>query len=283
MSLEVDLRGRRVLVVGASSGVGRSTALSIAGRGGQVAVVGRRAAQLDEVAAAAGGGVAIPADLVNPADCERVVEVATEALGGLDAVLFPVGYSPLQLMAKLTHETWARAFGTNVVGPALVTGAAVRARTEPGGLFLYVSSANVPNPLQGLGAYGATKAALEHSIRTWRLEHPEHRFITLTIGATMPTDIHRDFTGEVLSEVLPKWANGVVTAEFMHVDDVGAAIAELTAFALAHPKIAVDDVVFNPASVPVDVQTRQKMGERAASGEFSDAKAGRVQEYFDPA
>jgi NAD(P)-dependent dehydrogenase (short-subunit alcohol dehydrogenase family) len=168
MGIEIDLSGRRILIVGASSGVGRATAVTVAKQGGEVAVVGRRAGQLEELASSV-GAVPIPADLRDPDDCARVVEVATERLGGLDAVLFPVGSSPLQLMTRLTARTWADAFATNVVGPALVTAAAVRSRDTPG-LFLYVSSANVAQPLHGLGAYGATKAALEHSLRTWRMD-----------------------------------------------------------------------------------------------------------------
>ncbi|ADP83729.1 SDR family oxidoreductase [Pseudofrankia inefficax] len=269
MGLEIDLKGRRILLVGASSGVGRSTAITVARAGGEVAVVGRRAGQLEELAGSI-GAVAIPADLRDADECVRVVEVATDQLGGLDAVLFPIGCSPLQLMTRLAAETWTDAFATNVVGPALMTAAAVKARTEPG-LFLYVSSANVAQPLHGLGAYGATKAALEHSLRTWRLEHPEHRFLKLTIGATTPTDIYRDYGDDVLGEVLPKWAGtGIVTADFMHVDDVGTALAELTAFALAHPKIAVDDVVFNPASAPLDATAMTSLGQQAAVGELLD-------------
>ncbi|MBL7487696.1 SDR family oxidoreductase [Frankia sp. AgB1.9] len=271
MGVAIDLKGRRVLIVGASSGVGRSTALAIAAHGGQIAVVGRRAAQLDEVVAAAGGGVAIQADLTDADACARVVETATTALGGLDAVLLPVGVSPLQVMTGLTAETWFQAFATNVVGPALVTAAAVKARVEPG-LFLFVSSANVAQPLHGLGAYGATKAALEHTIRTWRMEHPEHRFLKLTIGATMPTEIHRDFSDDILGELLPRWAGtGIVTADFMEVDDVGAAVAELVAVALDHPKIAVDDVVFNPAAAPLDAAALNRLAELAAAGEHLDA------------
>jgi NAD(P)-dependent dehydrogenase (short-subunit alcohol dehydrogenase family) len=267
MSVGIDLAGRRILVVGASSGVGRSAAVALSAAGASVALVGRRAAQLEEAAAAAGDAVAIQADLRDEAACAALVETATEKLGGLDAVLFPVGVTPLHLLTRTTADTWTGAFAANVIGPALVTAAAVRARTEPG-LFLYVSSANVAQPLHGMGAYGASKAALEHSLRTWRMEHPEHRFLRLVIGATMPTDIHRDFTGDALSEVLPKWAGtGVVTAEFMHVDDVGLALAELVEFALTHPKIAVDDVVFNPASPPRDAAALTAMGEHAATVE----------------
>ncbi|MBL7499214.1 SDR family oxidoreductase [Frankia sp. CNm7] len=270
MGIEINLKGRRIVVVGASSGVGRSTALAVAARGGEIAVVGRRAQQLEEVVAAAGGGVAIPADLRDEDACARVVTAATDALGSVDAVLFPVGISPLQMMTRLTAATWSTAFATNVTGPALVTAAAIRARREPG-LFLYVSSANVAQPAHGMGAYGASKAALDHSLRTWRLEHPEHRFLRLTIGATMPTEIANDFDHTVLGEVLPKWAsNGLVTAEYMHVDDVGVAIAETVAFAFAHPAIAVDDVTLNPASAPVDATTLATMGELATAGDYDD-------------
>ena len=117
MGLDIDLKGRRVLVAGASSGVGRSTALAIAAHGGQIAVVGRRAALLTEVVTAAGGGVAIQADLTDEVACAGVVETATTALGGLDAVLLPVGASPLQVMTRLTAETWfhdyRRSYATN--------------------------------------------------------------------------------------------------------------------------------------------------------------------------
>lgn len=272
MGIGFDLKGRRVLVVGASSGVGRSTALAVAHHGATIAVVGRRGARLAEVVDAAGGGTVIEADLTDEDACAGVVETATSALGGLDAVLMPIGVSPLQVMTKLTSETWLHTFATNVVGPALVTAAAVRARVDPG-LFLYVSSANVAQPLHGLGAYGATKAALEHSIRTWRMEHPEHRFLKLTLGATMPTEIHRDFSGEVIGELLPRWAgSAVVTTDFMEVGDVGVAVAELVAFALDHPKIAVDDVVLNPAAAPLATAELNRLAELASAGEHLNAR-----------
>ncbi|KPM54132.1 short-chain dehydrogenase [Frankia sp. CcI49] len=275
MGITIDLTGRRFLVVGASSGIGRATALALGRAGGRVAVVGRRAAQLDEVVATLDGGLALPADLRVDAECERAVVAATEAFGGLDAVLFPIGYSPLSLLTRTDAATWSDVFATNVTAPALVTAAAVTARGDEPGLFVYLSSNSVGNPVHGLGAYTASKAALEHTIRSWRREHPEHRFLRLSVGATMPTEIHREFGDDILGELLPKWASsGLVTADFMHVDDVGAAVAQSTALALMYGGIALDDVTLNPASAPLDPAALQELGAHAATGERPDGTTG---------
>ncbi|OAA27796.1 short-chain alcohol dehydrogenase [Frankia sp. EI5c] len=275
MGITIDLTGRRVLVVGASTGIGRATALALGGGGARVAAVGRRAGLLDELATALDGGLALPADLRQETECHRVVAAATAAFGGLDAVLFPIGSSPLGLLARTDAPTWTDTFATNVVAPALVTAAAVTARGDEPGLFVYLSSSAVGNPVHGLGTYAASKAALDHSIRSWRLEHPEHRFLRLAVGATMPTEIHREFADDLLGELLPKWASsGLVTADFMHVDDVGAAIAQATALALGHPGIALDELTLNPASTPLDPAGLADLSAHAASGQRPAAATG---------
>jgi NAD(P)-dependent dehydrogenase (short-subunit alcohol dehydrogenase family) len=264
MTLSVDLTGRRLLIVGASSGIGRSTALNAAAAGAQIAVVGRRAALLDEVVAAAGGGIAVSADIQDAEQCRQMVDTAVDGLGGpLDAVLFPVGVSLLQMLAKSDKEVWLRSFATNVLAPTLITSAALAAMA-PDGVFLYVSSEGVARPVHGLGAYGASKAALNHSIRTWRLEHPDRRFMCLTVGATMPTDVHRDFPMDMITEILPLWqSSGLIPAEYMHPDAVGQAIVELVAVALAHPDIGLTDLEFSPPGAP---QTAEQIADLVATG-----------------
>jgi NAD(P)-dependent dehydrogenase (short-subunit alcohol dehydrogenase family) len=251
MTVSVDLAGRRVLVVGASAGIGRGIALAAAKAGARIAIVGRRLAQLEDVLSEVPDGVAIRADVSDEDESRQAVETAVARLGGLDAVLFPVGVSLLRMLAGSDRETWMTALATNVVAPALMTSAALPS-VPPGGVFLYVSSENVARPAHGLGAYGASKAALEHSIRTWRIEHPDHRFMRLTVGATTPTDISKNFSIETISECLPLWqTSGLVPAQFMHTDDVGRATVELLALALAHPNIGVTDVEFTPPGRPI--------------------------------
>nr|MDT0664548.1 SDR family oxidoreductase [Micromonospora sp. DSM 115978] len=198
MTISIDLSGRRLLIVGASSGIGRATAIAAAAGGADVAVVGRREKQLNEVIEVAGRGIAVAADLRDGAECARAVAEAASGLGGLDAALFPIGYSPLRLLAKTDGPTWVDTFATNVAAPAMVTGAALP-HLPAGAPLIYLSSASVGQPVHGLGAYGASKAALDYSIRTWRLEHPEYRFMRLTVGATTPTDLYSHYEADVLA------------------------------------------------------------------------------------
>ena len=82
----MDLDGKRILVVGASSGIGREVGLQLARCGARVAFAARRLERLtDAVAEAGGGAVAIACDTRDPASCEEVVATAVARLGGLDA------------------------------------------------------------------------------------------------------------------------------------------------------------------------------------------------------
>ena len=84
-----DLDGRRILIVGASSGIGRSLGLQAAAAGAVVAFAARRSDLVESATAQAGGSsVGLVADVRDPAACEALVETAVEALGGLDDVVY---------------------------------------------------------------------------------------------------------------------------------------------------------------------------------------------------
>lgn len=242
---------RRILVLGASSGIGRSLALDLAQGGADVVVVGRRAALLDELVAKAGRGTALAADLSDPEACERVSALAAEALGGsIDAVVHAVGMSPLARIARTSPESWRRVMATNVIGPNLVT-AAVLPNLAKGGLVAFLSSRSVGRPYHGIGAYSAAKSALDQSILSWRLEHPEFRFSRIEVGDTMGTDFSRDFDHGLIGELFPLWvAHAATTQELMESDQVGAAIAAHIRTSLDQPAIAVNELVLHPPGGP---------------------------------
>lgn len=174
---------QRLLVVGASSGIGRATVEAAARAGWQVAAAARRETLLDELAEET-GATPVVADVTNEGACPTLVEKAVEALGGLDALVYGAGVVPLRDLDQADTTTWLDALTTNVVGASLVTAAAL-GHLEPDGQVVYLSSASVDHPFPGLVPYAASKAALEALGRGWSIEHPDVRFTVVKVGPTL--------------------------------------------------------------------------------------------------
>ncbi len=89
----MDLRGKTVVVTGASSGIGRATAIEMARRGANVVIGARRAQQLEETAAACRAhgvtALAVPTDVTKPEDCRRLIEAA----GRVDVLVNNAGFA----------------------------------------------------------------------------------------------------------------------------------------------------------------------------------------------
>jgi NADP-dependent 3-hydroxy acid dehydrogenase YdfG len=85
-----ELTGRRILVTGASSGLGAATARAVAGAGARVGLLARRADRLAALAEEL-DGVAVPADVTDPAATTAAVDRAAEVLGGLDGLVAAAG------------------------------------------------------------------------------------------------------------------------------------------------------------------------------------------------
>src|SRR5262245_10653976 len=106
MPLSLDLANHRLLVLGASSGVGRAVGALASRAGARVAFAARREDRLAEAAAGAPGAVAVACDVRDEAGCARAVVGAIEALGGLDALVYAAGMSPLGLLESATQAEW---------------------------------------------------------------------------------------------------------------------------------------------------------------------------------
>lgn len=246
MGESMRLDGVRVLVVGASSGIGRAFATSAHAMGADVCVSARRAEALDELCAELGAGHAVAADVTRPGAASEVVAQAVERMGGLDVVLYSAGFATLRPLRETEVDDWTRAYEVNVVGPSMVAQAAIEA-LSPDGIVSFISSESAGEVRWGLGPYAASKTALDTAIRYWRHEHPERRFQRVIMGATMPTGFG-DLMGasEHLPAALERWAAAGISGTLMRVDDVGQHLAEVTAVMLAHPEIDVPDIYLDP-------------------------------------
>jgi NAD(P)-dependent dehydrogenase (short-subunit alcohol dehydrogenase family) len=241
------LEGKRILVVGASSGIGRAFALRAVQEGARVVVSARRAGHLAELIREAGGGVAVAGDVRVPADCERIAAEASATLGAVDLLLYTVGAAPLRRFADTTAEDWRAVLETNLVGPHQVIRATLGS-FAPGALVVVLSSEAVGRPYVGLGAYVCSKAALEESLRMWRTERPELRVCCVTQGASVPTDFGSAFDLDLLGELMQEWGRLGVPSGVMNTDDVVGVMAATFAAALANPGVGVENIVLRPPS-----------------------------------
>jgi NAD(P)-dependent dehydrogenase (short-subunit alcohol dehydrogenase family) len=214
------LSGSRVLVVGASAGIGRAVALRAAREGAEIAVVARRKEALEILAQEAGGGAIIVADLSVSADCARIAEEASASLGKIDVVLFVAATARLRTLKDMTAAEWAVTLNTNLVGVNL-TIASLLPHLSEGALVLVASSESAGRPFYALGAYAASKSALEDTMRAWRIERPEVRFTTIVVGTTVPTEFASNFDPQEMIAAFPIWAaQGNAPADYMQADEV---------------------------------------------------------------
>jgi NAD(P)-dependent dehydrogenase (short-subunit alcohol dehydrogenase family) len=243
-----SLAGARILVLGASAGIGRAFAIAAVKDGAQVVLAARRREQLDKTRAEAGGGVSVPVDLREPGGGTLVADAVREHLGGLDIIVSTVGSAPLRMMADTSHEDWQHVFGTNVIGIHRVVNACLPL-LEREGMVMTFSSEAVGEQRTGLGAYAASKAALEQVVNTWRAEHPWLRFSIVTVGATFPTDFGLAFDMDLLTRLMSDWAvRGISHEEYMTPESVATVLLGTVAAAWRVPGVCVEQLTLRSPS-----------------------------------
>jgi len=243
MGVQYDLSGRRVLVIGASSGVGREVGLLASRAGARVAFAARRRELLESAVAEAGNG-AIPVHCdVTTADCERAVDEAAAKLGGIDALVYATGMSPLVMLDRASAEEWRRVLDINVIGASQVTAAALPHLRACQGRAVYVSSYAVRQSLPGLGLYRVSKVALDSLIECWRMEHPDVDFTRVIVGNTSGTEFANAWGGEAIATAMQVWVsrNLFPAATMMSLTVLAEAILSVIAV-----RGYVDDIAIMP-------------------------------------
>jgi len=185
----VEIRGASALVTGAGRGIGRAIALALAHEGARVTAVARTASQLESLVQEiqAGGGRAVfhAGDLRQRAVCDAAVARAAEAHGGLHVLVNNAGIGGPSPVAETSDESWEQILGTNLTAVFRLTRAALPHLARKGGHVFMISSLAGSNPIAGMAAYCASKAALDHFARCLMLEvrHQGVKVTTLAPGS----------------------------------------------------------------------------------------------------
>lgn len=164
------LRGKVAIVTGASKGIGAGIAKKLAAEGASVVVnysSSREGAErvVGEITDSGGTAIAVQGDVSKAADVERLLEETEKAFGSLDVLVNNAGVFQFDSLEAVTETEFHREFNTNVLGPILMTQAAVKRFGSEGGSVINVGSVVVRNPPPGSVVYTATKGALDSVTR----------------------------------------------------------------------------------------------------------------------
>lgn len=193
MTASLKLHNRRVLLTGASSGIGRALAVALAEEGARLVLAARRQALLESLASEIGQAghpppTVVVADLSRRGGAQQLANEADASLGGIDILINNAGTSPIGGQEELGDDDSVRAaFETNFWSPLALTRALLPGMREQGdGMIVNVTSTVQSVPIPLVGYYSASKAALAQATRALRHELQDSgiRVLEIVPGST---------------------------------------------------------------------------------------------------
>lgn len=194
--MQLDFTGKRILITGASRGIGRAAAAAFLRAGARVAVNGRSAASTEAGVAALGGDavVAAPGDVGAASGCHAVVAAAVQALGGLDVLVNSAGVGTGGRIEDCDEAAWDATIDVNLKGTFFCIQAALGALRESGGNIVNVASDAGLIGQSGLAAYCASKGGVVLMTKAMALELAPAVRVNCVCPGYVDTDmVRRDY------------------------------------------------------------------------------------------
>jgi NADP-dependent 3-hydroxy acid dehydrogenase YdfG len=171
MSDLIELAGKTVIVTGASSGMGASTAHLLHAAGAYPVLAARRADRLAALSEELGGALAVPTDVTDPAQVNELVTATLDRYQRIDGLVNNAGASLHGPLDQVDLAEFGRILQLNVVGLLAVTQAVLPAMREQGfGRIVNISSGTTRRVAVGVGAYASTKSAVNMLSEVMRQE-----------------------------------------------------------------------------------------------------------------
>jgi NADP-dependent 3-hydroxy acid dehydrogenase YdfG len=242
------LRGRVIVVTGASSGIGAATAKMLSGEGAKVALAARRE---DALAGAQAGledgstSLVLPTDVTNRGQVKELVERAEAELGPVDALVNCAGVMYFTLMQNVRANEWDRTVEVNCKGALNCVGAVLPGMVERGrGHIVTVSSDAGRVVFPGLAVYSASKFFVEALSKGLRLETAGTGVKVTTV---QPGNVATDLLALSGDEEALERYGQPTGAKVLDPEDVAASIV----YALSQPEhVAVNEVLVEPCDEP---------------------------------
>ncbi|MFI7449460.1 SDR family NAD(P)-dependent oxidoreductase [Nonomuraea sp. NPDC049714] len=192
------LEGKTAVVTGGGTrGIGRAAAARLAAEGAHVFITGRRKAELDEAVGTIGSAAtAIPGDITDPADLDRLYDAVRDRGQGLDVLFANAATASFATLEQITEDDYDRIFGVNVKGTLATVQKALPLLNDGASVILNASTA-AENGTPAFGAYAASKAAVRSFARTWANELKDRG---IRVNAISPGPIDTSGITELVGE-----------------------------------------------------------------------------------
>jgi NADP-dependent 3-hydroxy acid dehydrogenase YdfG len=245
--MSVDLTGRRVLVTGASSGIGAECCRAVVGAGGSVAMLARRKERLDDLRQELGDrAIPVTCDVTHDDELEGAVADAARRLDGLDGLIAVAGQAMAGGLTSGTPQRWRELLELNLLAPlATVRYASDHFVSEGRRDVVLVGSAASLTPMPGVGIYGASKRGLQAAFDSLRLELAS---VGVNASLVLPGMFETEgltiegmvIDGDVPPSDYPLFAPGTVPAE-------PSVLAGIIAFMMSLPDgVCINELVARP-------------------------------------
>ncbi len=218
-----SLKGRSVVVTGASKGIGKGIARCFAKAGAKVLVVARNLGPAEATAKEIGSGAsAFAADVTKLADMEAMAKTAAERNGGIDVLCANAGIFPQAKIEDMSPDEWDAVMATNLKGCFLSIKAAIPylKKSDQGRIVITSSITGPVTGFPGWTHYGATKAGQLGFMRTACVELAKYG---ITVNAVMPGNIITEGLENLGEDYLKTMAASIPLKRLGSLDDIGNA------------------------------------------------------------
>lgn len=248
---KMAIENKVVVITGASSGIGRSTAKLLAQKGAKVVLGARREEQLiklvEEIKANGGQAAYRVTDVVNPEDSLQLVQLAKDIFGGVDVIFLNAGLMPNSPLSQLKTDDWDRMVDVNIKGVLHGIAAVLPTFTsQKSGHIITTSSVAGLKAYPGGAVYGATKWAVRDLMEVLRMESAQEG-TNIRTATIYPAAIHT----ELLDTITDKDTASGMTALYERYGISPDRVANVVAFAIDQPEDTnVNEFTIGPTSQP---------------------------------
>jgi len=240
-----NIKGKVVVITGASSGLGEAAARHLSGLGATVVLGARRADRLkslvEELTARGGKALAVSTDVADRAQAKKLVDAAVQTYGRIDVMLNNAGLMPQAPLERLQIDEWDRMIDVNIKGVLYGIAAALpHMKQQKAGHIINVSSVAGHKVAPGFAVYAATKHAVRVISEGLRQEVKPYNIRTTVISPGAVAT-------ELLNSISDPETAAIVRKRVEPIALPAETFARAVAFAMSQPdEVDVNEILFRP-------------------------------------